>query len=190
MSDKPQGFKSLTDAQLLAEGASAKQRDSGYGNTEVGHYTPVGQYYTDFGYIVREETGLFGLLHPNNELQSVSSSLIANGVQTAKLRSVDPEYSNYFQEIEARSDGKIIYRSGTPAHDDVSIIDSNAPVIRYDADITEVDVTKQLAAVGITASSIRRTQKDIASDGEVSRPEQKTIKDLLSVAENAKTRSR
>lgn len=47
------------------------------------------------------------------------------------------------------------------------------------------DITQVAAAAGITAAGIRRTQQDIASDGEVSRPEQQRIIETINRAKTA-----
>lgn len=104
-------------------------------------------------YVVSEETRRFG---SNFSLQSVAF-LSVDGTQVAMLESIQGKFET---RLLAMDNGRVILNTAGKSR----------------------DITDDLAQAGLTAADIRRTQQDIAADGEISRPEQVTIKNMIDKA--------
>lgn len=154
----PQGFQPLTDAEVIAEARLAMLNDRGDENTKLNAHVFLNGRQVVHGYTVSEErqnpfTG------NNSSIQSVAFGNGRNDV--AQLMSVRDGSINM---LTGTSDGRVTISS-----------------LREGVSAT-IDITQAAAAAGITAAGIRRTQHDIAADGEVSRPEQTTIINMVNTA--------
>ncbi len=113
------------------------------------------------GYRVSEETRR--MPGTNGSLQAVTYSYGGNVGSPARA------------SLESKQGDAISVLTGTGAGDVL------LTVYRDGREFSQY-ITMEAAAVGLTAAGIRRTQKDIAADGEVSRPEQERINTMIDTA--------
>lgn len=155
---KSTGFTRLSLAQLEAEANSAKSRDKGREsvNIEPGFYS------------VNEETRRFAT-NQNKSIQSVRYSIQDGGDAIAALSSrkfglIGIEGPQSEEHLIGAADGTVLLIS------------------KENGQSITLNITEAAARAGITAAGIRRTQQDIAADGEVDRVEQQTIINTITKA--------
>lgn len=125
-----------------------------------------------FGYTVTEAREKSPL--SNTSIQEVSVMLNQQkGTAGVGLVSSDRSFngSGITSAITALNNGAVFYTESSMLEEFLGL----QPAVM-------IDITKAAAQAGMTAAGIRRTQQDIAKDGEVTRPEQTRILTMLAKA--------
>lgn len=153
----PQGF-TITQDQLELEGMRAQLNDREQENVIN---TPEYNHYS-----VAEETRR--MPGGNRSIQSVhargelhTTRFDVEALATLKSREGDTTYS-----LRGYGEGRVELEVHRPGQ------------------LATFDITQQAAARWLTAAGIRRTQEDIATDGEVDRFEQQTIRGMIDRAKD------
>lgn len=126
----------------------------------------------NFGYTVTEAREKNPLR--NTSIQEVSFILNQpKDTAAAGLVSTDKSFngSGITSSLVAMNNGAVFYTQSSAVEELLNL----SPSIM-------VDITHATAKAGMTAAGIRRTQYDIAKDGEITRPEQTTIINMLQQA--------
>lgn len=153
---RPQGFDKIMEA--AQEFDRARANNKGQRNTRV-EVDPLGTTYT-----VSEET---------RRLPWGNSS-----TQAVRWRHTDALIGSDSVELESHQNGNTAVLS---AHSDGQVYLTTSVNGTY----ASVNITEAATRSGITAADIRRTQQDIASDGEITRPDQQRIIDTINQAKRA-----
>ena len=162
---RPAGFANATDQQIRDEAALARINDRGYSNVDVASFPDLQHKGKRLvaSYTVSEEEGdrakFAALLGQSISIQTVA---FINASPTKHDRAqLTSTHQGSLDVLSGRDDGAVTLtslRNGVGFHQ---------------------DITQKAAQAGITAAGIRRTQQDMAADGEITRPEQETIKGLI-----------
>jgi hypothetical protein len=159
----PQGFEPPTQENFDLELRAVKLRDSGQQNVRDSSNSSAARST----YSVSEETRrLDDFRDTKSAMQYVvlNANFEEDALGLLAEASLNNRLPNGLESIRGLESGTVLLET---------------------TDMGMVDITAAAAAVGITAAGIRRTQRDIAADGEVSRPEQKVIIDTINKAKGA-----